>query len=164
MANVNSQTPVRFEAGGKVLFGTDELKNIVEGSLSFEIGGLEAVGNMDRGALTDVVAGNERPTKVTLKCKVGNPIASSGAGLLPQVLGALVTNKIKPVNADGTLFTFSMTVKVPDGLGVATGTQYVFAKCYVDNPAKISVAAGAAFDEIELQMTDWEASPAITRY
>lgn len=162
MANLNAGNPVRWENGGTVLIAALDIKNVVEGSLEWEIAGYEPAPNMDRATLTEVIAGNERPSKVKLSLK---HVTAVGSGeLLAQTMGAFVTNKIDNKTNAGLIFTFSMTIKVPAYKGATTGTQYVFAKCYLESPTKFKAAAGVAFDTIDLECINHEMSPTITMY
>lgn len=161
MANLNAGTAIRFENGGSILIGSDTLLNIVAGSLEFTISGYEPVLYRDRGVIADPIVGDERPVTGKLSLRYTSPTDTDG--VLASIMGALVSTKVKNVTATGKLFTFAMTVKIPDGLGVATGDQYVFAKCYTDG-LTVKSSSGADTDTIEFSFTDAENSPALTRY
>jgi len=161
MANLNAGTAVRFNNGGTILIGADTLLNVMEGSLEYQINGYEAGTYRDRGVLQDPIACDEQA--VTGKLSLRYTSLLDADSVLASIMGALVGTKVKNVTATGKLFTFAMTVKTPDGLGVATGDQAIFAKCYVDN-LSIKTQAGTETDMIEFSFTDNELSPALTRY
>lgn len=163
MANINSGTVVRFENGGILLIGADILLNLVSGSLEWNIPGYEPVMTKDRGVIQDPIPGDERPCSGKLSIRyTGNHYTSEiGAA----IMGALVSTKVKNVvSASGLLFTFPMTVKVPDFLGATVGDQYVFAKCFLENGLEYKTGSGTDTDTLDLSFMDAEASPAITRY
>jgi len=163
MADINTGTALRFENGGEILFGTDKVLNVVEGTLRFTIPGVEPVVYRDRSVLQDPIPGNEREVEGSFDIRYTS--ACGADAIWAAVHGALVSTKISPiVSATGKLFTFSMTVKIFDGRGVATGTQYVFSKCYLDPIYSYQAASGTETDKLTLTFKDCEASPAITTF
>lgn len=160
MANVNAGVPIRFENGGIILIGALTLLNIKEGSMKWDLMGYDAIPHLDRGVLIDVLPGNERPC--TLSVAVKYTSLTDADGILPAVMGPLVSGKIKNRTAAGKIFTFPVTVKVfntPDG---ATYDQLVFNKCYLPNGLGCQAAAGQEHDTLTLDCTDFELSPDIT--
>lgn len=162
MPDINAGHPLRFENGGVVLIGTDSVLNIREGTLKFTAPGYEPIPHMDKGALVSVHAGNERPCRVELDLKYTSTVDANG--VLASLTGALVSTKIRNRLSDGQLFTFGLTIRVPDAPGATTGDQYVFEKCYCDNPLDVQCNAGADFDTLRVAITSHALSPAITRY
>lgn len=163
MADLNAQRPIRWENGGKVLLGSDAVKNIVEGTLQFDVPGYEPAPNMDRGRLTEVIAGNERPCRVRLTLKYTGAIEAND--VLPKLMGALVSNNVDNVTSEGEIFTFTLTVVIPKSkkaAGAGTATQYVFAKCYLPDGHQYRAASGTNFDTLELDLVSYDASPSIT--
>lgn len=170
MPSINAGNPVRFENGGVILIGTDDILAVREGTLTWQVRGLEPIPHMDRGVLTDVYAGNQRPCSISLDIKytagttgmVGTGTPPSG--FLSKVFGALTGGVVNNRDSVGKLFTFSMTVSVPDGLGVATGDRYVFTKCYLPDGVSYSAQSGADFDTLSLTLESFSLTPTISRY
>ncbi|HZW06978.1 MAG TPA: hypothetical protein VFF65_07625 [Phycisphaerales bacterium] len=160
MANKNAGTQIRFENGGTILIGADTLLNIVKGSLNFKVPGYEPKQTYDRGQPGAVIAGDLRCCEGSLDLSYTSPIDADG--VLTALVGALSADKIANVTAAGLIFTFSMTVKVPDGLGVATGDQYAFTGVYLD-PA-FDYQAGDEVDVLKCAFKCNNGGPAITRY
>ena len=161
MADKNSGKQVTFENGGVVLIGSDNLLNIVEGTLNYQVPGRSPIMPMDRGAILDPLPGKQRVVTGSLDVAYTSLIDTDG--ILPLLVGALVSDKIVGVSS-GALFTFSMTVKIPDYLGATVGDQIVFAKCFLDPLIDYKAAAGDAVDKLTFKFTDCEHSPAFTRY
>jgi len=163
MANLNAGKPIRWENGGKVLIGSDPIKNIVEGTLQYDIPGYEPVPNMDRGELTEIIAGNQRPCRVRLSLKYTGLVESDA--LLEKLMGPLASNNVANVTNTGELFTFTLTVVSPKGKGVTgagSANQYVFTKCYLPDGVSYRSAAGTNFDTLELDLVSYDLSPTIT--
>ncbi len=170
MPSINAGNPVKFENGGTILIGADDILSVREGTLSWQVRGLEPIPHMDRGVLIDVYAGNQRPCSISLDIKytagttgmigTGTP----PGGFLSKILGALTGGLVNNRDSAGKLFTFSLTVRIPDGLGVATGDQYVWAKCYLPDGVSYSAGSGADFDTLSLTLESFSPSPTMTRF
>jgi hypothetical protein len=117
MANVNSGAWVRFENSGVVLIGADTLLNIVPGSLRVRERQRERIPNMDRGVLGAVTLGDQRQQEIEFQIYRVSASNTFLATMLPAATTGLETY-------------FSLTVKVADYLGAATGQQWVWASCY----------------------------------
>ena len=163
MANLNAGTPLKFENGGIINFATDVLLAVVEGTGKIVIPVNEPMPHMDRGVLTSVVAGNQRMCEVEfdVKCTGG---ATGVPAFFDKLMGAKATNKMSNVTAAGLIFTFPMTIKVPDYLGAATGWSYAFTACYAESGLDIQFAAGTNFDTLKVKLKCNETSPTIVTY
>ena len=160
MANKNAGTQIRFENGGTILIGADTLLNVEKGTLNFKVPGYTPKQTYDRGQPGPVIAGDLRCCEGGFDLNYTSPIDTDG--VLTALVGALVADKIANVTAAGLIYTFSMTVKVPDGLGVATGDQYAFTGVYLD-PA-FDYQAGEDTDKLKAAFKCNNSGPAHTRY
>lgn len=161
MANINTGTAVRFDNGGQVLIGADTVLNIVGGTLNFTVPGVMPILYTDRSVLQDPIPGDERPCEGSLDIRYTSAFGADA--IAAAVHGALVSGKISPiVSATGKLYTFDLTVKVMDGAGLATGTSYVFAKCFLD--PVMSYKAGTELDTLSFNFKSASASPTIATF
>lgn len=165
MANLNTGSPIRFPNGGVILIGADTLINLAEnaGELSVRPGMREGRLHFDRGTMTHINAGNERPTEWRLRVKVvASTMADASASLLSKFVGAYATNKIVNLDGSGGLFKFNMTIKIPDNLQATTGQQIALANCWVNEPPEY--VPGEEYDVLALAGLALESSPTFTRY
>ncbi len=162
MPSINAGVPVRFEAGGVILIGADDILNVKEGTLKWGVKGYEPLPQTDRGVLTDVVAGNERPCEIEIDVKYTSLVDADG--LLPKLMGALATNKIVNRTAGGLIFTFDMTVRLFASAGQPLPyDNIVFTKCYLPDGLSFSAASGTEVDTLSLKLMSHAMSPTITR-
>lgn len=165
MANLNSANALRFQNGGELLIGADSVKQIVSGTLEWDVPGNEPIQVMDRGVLGEVIAGDERPVKGRLSVMLTSKFWIGTDNLLATLMGALVSGAVRNYSTTtGLVNTFSMTIKQPGGRGVATGTQFVFSNCYLPNGVSYKPAAGNEPDKLEFDFACASASPVITTY
>lgn len=165
MADVNAGKPITLEIGSKVWFSTDgatwsEIRNVVGGTITPSIPGYEPKRHMEYGNLTYVMAGNERPCKLDVDI-CHTPIVEAD-GMLAKLMGALTTNAVKNVASDGQVYLFYMRVWIPDFRDAATGTLYVWSKCFLPDGFKIEPAKGVDFDVIKMPLESYTLSPAVT--
>lgn len=163
MPDRNTGIPVQFHNGGVILVGADDILNVVSGTMTYKIPGRTPRPQMSKGAIVDVLPGDERQCELSLDINYTGTATGFG-GLLPLVMGALVSTRVANVTAAGRLFTSSITVRIPDFVGAAVGDQYVFAKCYLANGVEFTAGSGEQHDTIKATFMDAEASPAISRY
>lgn len=162
MATLNAGTPVRFENGGVILIGADDILNIQEGTLKWGVKGYEPIPVTDRGVLTDVVAGNERPCEIELEVKYNSIIDTDG--LLTKLMGTLASNKVANRTSGGLIFTFELTVRIFAFAGQALPyDQLVFTKCYLPDGLSYSASSGADVDKLSLKLMSHSLSPTIAR-
>ncbi len=118
MANVNSGLIKRFENGAIVLVGADTLLNIVPGSVVIRHRQRERVPNRDRGVLTDITVGDQRPQEIEFQLWV-----------TPDTDTLMAT--MNPAATAGAETFFQLTISEPSYLGAATGDRWVFNRCYM---------------------------------
>ncbi len=162
MASLNAGVPGRFENGGVILIGTDDVLQVVEGTLKWKLRGHESIPQTDRGALTVVVAGNERPCEVEFDIKYTSVFDADA--ILAKIMGPLVAGKVSNRTNTGEIFTFDLTVRLFAAAGQAFPyDQAVFTKCYLADGIDFSAAAGQDVDKLSLKLMSHSNSPTFSR-
>jgi hypothetical protein len=170
MPDINAGLPVRFESGGTIQIGSDPILNVVSGTLTWKVRGYQPIPHRDRGKLQGVLAGDEQGCSLGLDVMYtagANGMVGTGTppgGFLSKLFGALTSGKINNRTSTGELFTFNVTIRIPDGMGVATGDQYVFEKCYLPDGADFAAVPGADFDKLTISLESHSLTPTMSRY
>ena len=148
MADRNSGAWQRFENGAILLLsGTDEIKNLVPGTLRYRVPQRERIVNMDRGVIGVVTIGDQRMCEIEFELhRTDN-------------LDALIA-LFKPAVTAGVDVPVAMTVKIPDYLGATTGNSLAFAKCFMDEGEEHQASgSGQDADKVRFHFNDAEAAP-----
>ena len=159
MADINKTVALRFENGGTLSIVTDpggvpvteEVFNILAGSLQWTPGFREPIPQNDRGIHGDVVPGDDRDTAVQFTIRV--------TGDTFETLN--LYERIKPIYAGGIIVKFALVFTLPDSRGAATGKKVTFGACYMADSGAYQAQPGAAFDQYVVQLVDAEPEPLI---
>jgi hypothetical protein len=158
---------IKFDNPGSTIALTNgtsaplEVFNIVAGSLSYDVPGIEHGAQMDRNRITGVLAGSERPCNISFTLKVtGNLFDTSEWRALTS--GALATSKIAQLNSTGQIFTFGIQVFHKHGTTATSGTRLTFANCVLESALNFQASAGVDSDEITASVISYDSSPTFT--
>ena len=167
MADVNTGNKRTFSNGGEVIIGALTVINVVTAEVAFKYGFEEEMPQYEKNQLAGApLPGKERMTEFTLNVHAASGV--SFAALKAAVLGAKAADdRYKRINTtNGTVFTFSLTIKEPDYLGATTGDQYVYEDCYVNGQPewKGGGGSGEEFSRFSMDIRSCHAAPKETRY
>ena len=149
MPNYNTGDQIRFDNGGKIFFGTtatptDEIINIVPGSVKHGPMPREAIQTKDRGVLGSVIVGDQRPQVIEFQVY--------RTALTSALLAAL-----KPADTNGAKTLLYVTIRYYDYLGAATGDEWKYTKVYMpDAEDQDANAEGPNLDIVTIRLLSAE--------
>ncbi len=157
----NNATRVRFDNGGRILIknGANYLNimNVRPGEAFEYVPGLrDILHEPDRGALTTPQNGDEKPTQLRIRVNGTAAVASTE-------LESWFMN-VENSTPDGNRLLHDIYIEIPNFLTATAGKLYRFQKCAVKPEGGVSVKAGAMFDQLDLDLLDFESKPSVTAY
>lgn len=158
MADKNNGTPLRWENDGTILIGSSghNVLFVEKGSVEVEEGGYENFPIMDRGVFTgDVIAGDERPSRLNFSVKVTSATFTTASDLY-QLL--------KQTIAGGKITTFPVALEFPDTKGASTGQKATFNNCFIDGSLPISAGQASGMDMLRFSLMSLDAQPTWADY
>lgn len=132
MPNYNTTGWKRFENDAKIIIGSTEIENIVPGSVRRRERQRERVGNRDRGQLTGMTVGDQRPQEIEFQIWRTKNTDALLAALLPAATQGMET-------------FFTTIIKEPDYEGATTGSSYTYNKSMLPEGVE-SMAGGQGQD------------------
>ena len=161
-SNINAQK-VRMNQGTRILIQTSAgvylgIQNIRPGSMFEYTPGLKDIlYEPNAGRVTTTPQnGDERPTDLKI---MAWGTASVGATELESLFSDVETSG----GANGFRRLHDIYIEVPTYDGAITGKRYRFQYCAI-KPGGLSIKGGSSFDELDLDLTDFESKPTITAY
>jgi hypothetical protein len=143
MADTNTGGWVRFENSGQVLIGTEPVLNLVPGSVRVRRRQRERVPNRDRGVLTGVTVGDQRPQEIEFQIYRTSSSTGSEAAIALML----------PASTNGMETFFTLVIRIPDYLGAATGESHTFNRCYLADGVDDEMSgAGQDADKITIRV------------
>jgi hypothetical protein len=124
----------RFNSGATVTLGTDPIKNIEGGSVSWEYLVRQRLEYTDRGIQQTPLEGDDQLCDITLTVKAGIQVTN---GLTNTLIAASSNNLVK---------TFALAIRIPNSQGAAAGESFTWAAVWLVDKPKFQ--EGVGFDTI----------------
>lgn len=154
MANINAGQERKFENGGAIIIGADNVLKVREGTVRWTWGGRQPMPQMDRGVLGNVLEGNDYRGTLEFSIKyTGGITASEVVGLF---LGAGTAGITKQQN---------VKVRIADHRGATTGEEFTFDNCFLaEGGLDYQAASGLEVDFLTLRLTFNTTGPTYAEY
>lgn len=155
MANTNTGSPVRWENGGilRVVIDPDgtpadnELLLVEAGTINFQPGLTEGIVIMDRGQLTGVKSGDERPSTVSFTLKIGKTTFDTLLDLMT------------PTDSGGDKVLFDIEIEFTDGTGGTVDEGVRFQDCWMPDGYQYQTGSGGAVDTVSFTLNSLSHEP-----
>ena len=139
----------RFNSGATVTLGTDPIRNIEGGSVSWEYLVRQRLEYTDRGIQQVPLEGDDQNCDISLSLKAGIQVTN---GIINTLIAASSTNLAR---------TFAFSVRIPNSQGAVAGESFVWAAVWLAEPPQFQ--AGADFDTITINLKSVTA-PTVATY
>jgi hypothetical protein len=137
MADLNTGVR-RLESGSSVLIGTDVVKNIQPGSISWNTPIRQRLEFTDRSVQQVPLEGDDQLCDISISLKAGIQVTN---GIINTLIAASTTN---------TARTFAFAVRIPNLQGATVGESFTWAAVWLAEPPQFQ--AGADFDTITINL------------
>jgi hypothetical protein len=157
MADINDSKVMRFDYGGVIKIGSDELRYIKSGALRYNTGKQESQRIKERGKPAQWISGDEDVSEITLDMYVtSNPAIKIETALF----GVAASDRFPGVTATGAPFTFTLVVEHFETVNGTRKKTLTFENCVADRPSYTEGGENDG-DSISVRIRSLTANPTI---